>query len=85
MATITFDTLRFTKTLEKAGIPPAQAEAIAEAQAVAMAEATSTTLATREDVAEVRYELRLVKWMVGASLALSTAILSLLAKMVLGH
>jgi hypothetical protein len=31
MATITFDTLKFTKRLEAAGLPPEHAEAIAEA------------------------------------------------------
>ncbi len=85
MSTITFDTLKFSKTLESAGFSSAQAEALAEAQRAALSEATDNALATRADVAELRYELRLVKWMVGASIAMSAGILSMVAKLILGH
>lgn len=43
MSTITFDTLKFSKTLEKAGVPVAQAEAIAEAFKDASGEAEVAT------------------------------------------
>lgn len=81
MSSITFDTLKFTKTLQKAGIPPEQAEAIAQAQSEALSEATTTSLATRRDIEELRYEVRMTKWMVGLSLALSAGILSILTKL----
>jgi len=44
MASVTFDTLKFAKKLESAGIAQAQAEAIAEA----FSEATSQELVTRD-------------------------------------
>ena len=81
MSTITFDTLKFTKTLQKAGFPAEQAEAIAQAQSEALSEATTTSLATRRDIEELRYEVRMTKWMVGLSLALSVGILSILTKL----
>lgn len=46
MGTVNFDTLKYAKTLEKGGIPPEQAEAMAEAQKNALAEATENALAT---------------------------------------
>ena len=52
MATITFDTLKFSDTLKQAGVPPAQAEAEAPAFATAMGE---VDVATRRD-AQPRYE-----------------------------
>lgn len=85
MSTITFDTLKFSKTLENAGFSAAQAEALANAQQTALAEATDNALARRSDIAELGYELRLVKWMVGASIALATASVSMMAKIILGH
>ena len=42
MATITFDTLKFVKKLESAGIPALEAEAIAEAFREASGEADSS-------------------------------------------
>jgi hypothetical protein len=47
MATITFDTFKFAKKLEKAGLPQEQAEAIAEAFKEDSAEAE---VATKRDV-----------------------------------
>ena len=47
MASVTFDTLKFAKRLEAAGVSAQQAEATAEA----FAEATSQELATKADLA----------------------------------
>jgi hypothetical protein len=47
MASATFDTLKFAKRLEAAGVSAKQAEATAEA----FAEATSQELATKADLA----------------------------------
>ena len=81
VSTITFDTLKFAERLEKAGIPREQASAMAEAFKDASGEAE---IATRKDVAlavaeikteiaNVRGEMALVKWMLGAVLAIAIA------------
>ena len=73
MATITFDTLKFVHKLREAGMPEAQAEAIAEAFKEASGEAE---LATKRDWKEMRLEIdakfekvfgdmTLIKWMLG--------------------
>ncbi len=83
MASVTFDTLKFSERLKSAGVPEAQAKAMAEAQRDVLAEALDSTLATKSDVsglqqsisdvkselkqemAEFRSELKLIKWMLG--------------------
>ena len=81
MSTITFDTLKFVERLEKAGVPREQASAMAEAFKDASGEAE---IATRKDVAlavaeikteiaNVRGEMILVRWMLGAVLAIAIA------------
>ena len=51
MSTVTFDTLKFVKTLEKSGMSQEQAEAIAEAQSEAFGELTKTKdVATKNDL-----------------------------------
>jgi len=73
MATITFDTHKFIRTLEAAGLSTQQAEAIADAFRDATGEAE---LATKRDIehlearidrleTKVTGELTLVKWMLG--------------------
>ncbi len=79
MASVTFDTLKFTKHLEEAGLPPQQAEAISEA----FAEATGTELVTKDHLkAEIESAKNdLIKWMAGLLLAqagLVTALVKLL-------
>lgn len=81
MSTITFDTLKFAKKLETAGMPAPQAEAEAQALQDALSE---SELATKQDISELRHELReiktelngklaLVQWMLAAILALAIA------------
>jgi len=75
MATVTFDTLKFAKKLEAAGIPPPQAEAIADA----FREATSEELVTR-DYLDARLEATkadLVKWFAGLLIAQAALIATL--------
>ncbi len=83
MSTITFDTLKFTKTLEKAGVPAAQAEAIAEAFKDASGEAE---VATKRDIeklegkiAEMKFDL--LKWIVGLALAQFGILIGILLKL----
>ena len=54
MATITFDTHKFNRRLRDAGVPEAQAEAIAAAFAEAHQEAE---VATKFDLRELEYRL----------------------------
>lgn len=66
MSTVTFDTLKFVKTLEASGIEEKQAEAIAAAYRDA---ATDQELITKKDLqielAPVKTELQILKWMNG--------------------
>lgn len=79
MATITFDTLKYAKKLEAAGIPAAQAEAMAEAQKDIFSETLDATLATKNDVCDIKSELRVIKWMLG--LVIAAEVMPLLAKL----
>ncbi len=82
MSSTVFDTLAYSKRLKAAGVPEAQAEA----QAEALADAITGQIATKTDVNETKLELKaeiaavksdvaLLKWMVGFNLALSVTIL----------
>jgi len=52
--TIQFDTLRYVEKLKDAGMSEAHAKASAEALSTALEQSTSTTLATKEDIGELR-------------------------------
>jgi hypothetical protein len=66
MATITFDTLKFVEKLKSGGIPEDQAKVISEAFRDASGEAE---LITKKDLqielAPVRSDINLIKWMMG--------------------
>ncbi len=76
MSTITFDTLQLVKELKIAGIPQDQAEAVVRVIAEAQ-----ETLVTRDyldhklekELAPLRADLRLSKWMMGVLIALAAA------------
>ena len=81
MTTITFDTLKFVKKLEAAGIAPVQAEALSDAVRDTY---DSAELATKSDLRELELridsrfekvlgEMTLLKWMMGVIIALSIA------------
>lgn len=75
MTAVTFDTLKFAKKLEAAGLPVAQAEAIADA----FREATSEELVTR-DYLDARLEAAkgdLIKWMAGLLIAQAAVVAAL--------
>jgi len=91
MTTITFDTLKYAERLEKAGIPREHAKAEAEALADVLA-SNAQDLSTKTDMAAIRSDMRemhseingdlkLLRWMVGMSIALSTGTIALLAKL----
>jgi hypothetical protein len=73
MSTVTFDTLKFADRLEKAGLTREQAAAFAEAQKDVFSEALDTTLATKSDVADLKTELAVIRWMLGVVLAVALA------------
>jgi hypothetical protein len=78
MTTITFDTLAYSKKLRDAGFSEQQAEAQALALASVLKE-TSGDIATKQDVErlsdKVEARFKLLQWMLGFNLALSTAVL----------
>lgn len=90
MASITFDTLKFSERLRASGMPDAQAKSIAEAFRDAQQE---TELATRGDLKELELNMKkdikevelkiaeakadLVRWVVSAGI-LQTAIIATL-------
>lgn len=66
MSTVTFDTLKFVKKLEASGITEKQAEAIAEAYRDAAADQQLVTKQDLElELAPIKAELQIVKWMSG--------------------
>jgi len=75
MSSITFDTLKFVKRLESAGMPSLQAEAMAEA----FREATGEELVTKDYLkAEIEAAKNdLVKWMAGMLIAQAALIAAL--------
>jgi hypothetical protein len=83
MTTVTFDTLKFAEKLEKAGASRELASAMAEAQKESLSEVLDNTLATKADIARIDYEIRLLKWMVGLSLALSTGMVAMLMRIMI--
>lgn len=79
MTTTTFDTLSFSKTLQDAGMPQAQADALATAQKNALEQMVATReLVTRHDLyialADTRHEL--LKWMMGMLVAQTALIVT---------
>lgn len=75
MAAITFDTLKFVRTLKAAGVPENQAEAFSEAFKDAQSDAE---MATKHDLKELELRLEakinevkfdMVKWIAGMLIA----------------
>jgi uncharacterized protein involved in exopolysaccharide biosynthesis len=56
-----FDTLAFAKKLRGAGYTDAQAEALAEAQVEVFQQMLESTLATKDDIKEVKAEIKALK------------------------
>ncbi|MBF0609992.1 MAG: DUF1640 domain-containing protein [Magnetococcales bacterium] len=79
MATIAFDTLKFTRTLRASGISEAQAEAIAQAFKEAQGEADLVTkLDLQLAVAELRTDI--IKWMVSLAMGQVALLIGILLK-----
>ena len=81
MTTVSFDTLKFSRTLQdKAKLTPEQAEGVALAFAEASAEQMTTKSDLTSELAPIKGELLVVKWMVGFILAAVMAILFFLIR-----
>ena len=69
MSAVSFDTLKFVKTLEASGIDNKQAEAIANAYRAASAD---QELVTKKDLqielAPIKADMQIIKWMNGLML-----------------
>jgi hypothetical protein len=74
MTTVTFDTHKFVQRLKEAGFDEKQAEGLTEAMRSAIDE---TELVTKKDLqislAPISADLNLLKWMMGALIALAIA------------
>jgi hypothetical protein len=74
MTTVTFDTHKFVRKLKEAGFEEKQAEALTEAMQAVIHE---SELVTKQDLqielAPVKADINLMKWMLGAILGLALA------------
>lgn len=74
MTTITFDTHKFVRKLQEAGFDEKQAEGLTEAMRAAIDE---SELVTKRDLqielAPIKADLNLLKWMMGALIAIAVA------------
>jgi hypothetical protein len=74
MNTITFDTHKFVRKLRESGFDERQAEALTDAVQAAI---TDSELLTKKDLqielAPIRADINLTKWMLGAVLAIAIA------------
>lgn len=74
MSTITFDTHKFVRKLQEAGFDEKQAEGLTEAMRAAIDE---SELVTKRDLqielAPLKADLNLLKWMMGALIAIAVA------------
>jgi len=87
MTAITFDTLKFVRTLRSANFDEAQAEAISSAFRDAQTEAK---VATQADVEQLRTEMRemehrikldMIKWMIGIAVAQTAILVGLISNL----
>jgi len=74
MSSITFDTHKFVRKLQEAGFNEKQAEGLTEAMRSAIDE---SELVTKKDLqielAPIKADLNLLKWMMGALIAIAIA------------
>lgn len=89
MTSVTFDTLAYSNSLQAAGIPKAQADAMAGANATAFeAMINVKQLSTKQDITDLRNELKLdianskheiLKWMVTGMVAQAALLVGIIA------
>ncbi len=69
MRTTTFDKLAYLDSLKLAGIPEEQARAHAKALDDALRDSVVTTVALQSELAPIKAEMLVIKWMLGLLLA----------------
>ena len=74
MATTAIDTLRYARRLKQAGVPPDQAEAMADAIGSELVEQLATKADLETAVAKIDGSMRLLTWMLGFTLAFVVAL-----------
>lgn len=85
MTAVTFDTLAYSENMQKAGFTREQADAMAKANSAAFKDMISTQqLATKQDIEEVRREIRdakhdVLKWMVTGMVAQTALLVAIIA------
>lgn len=85
MTTTTFDTLAYSKTLQNAGIPQEQAEALATAQKQALDEMIAIKeLAIQVDILRLENRMEankheIIKWLLSARVAQTAPIVAIIA------
>lgn len=79
MTSVTFDTLKFARKLESAGVPIAQAEAIAEAFQAATGEELATKAYLDVKLSELKVDL--LKWVIGLVLGQTALLLTVLPRL----
>lgn len=78
MTAMTFDTLAYSRTLQAAGVPVEQAEAMTNAQKAALNEMMNAlNLATKKDLSDRKVEL--IRWTVGSIIAQSALLVAAIA------
>ena len=89
MTTVIFNTHKFVRKLESAGFETRQAEAMTEALSEVLDESTSVTLASKQDITDLKQEINvlrlevrelkvdLIKWMTGALIAQAAVVATL--------
>lgn len=74
MSSVTFDAHKFVRKLQEAGFDEKQAEGLTEAMRAAIEE---SELVTKKDLqielAPIKADLNLIKWMMGALIAIAVA------------
>jgi len=74
MATITFDTHKFVRKLQEAGFDEKQAEGLTEAMRAAIDESELVTIKDLQiELSPIKADLNLLKWMMGALIAIAVA------------
>lgn len=85
MTAITFDTLAYSKTLQAAGMPQEQAEALAHAQKAALDEMVAAKeLATQADILRLENKMEankheILKWTITTVVAQTALIVAVIA------
>ncbi len=85
MTAITFDTLAYSKTLQSAGMPQEQADALAKAQKAALDEMVAAKeLATQADILRLENKMEtnkheILKWMIATMVAQTALIVAVIA------